>query len=74
MKEDLIAKTDDKVLEKLERKIKLDTVFGNLIQKLGPNEGPLDWIRLIHSIDDTKLQKILGTDVALYLVLLRYCG
>ena len=32
----------------------------------------IDWYKLITSIDDQKLQKICGTDTALYLIWLRY--
>ena len=35
-------------------------------------EGLCDWLILLSKIDDQKLQRICGTDAALYLVFLRY--
>lgn len=32
------------------------------------------WVKLMQKIDDDKLQKICGTDAALYLIFLRYCS
>jgi len=48
LKEQQIAKSDLKVLEKFQRMINLDDVVGNWREKLGLNEGPFDWMKLIN--------------------------
>lgn len=35
-------------------------------------KGLWDWTKLINRIDDIKLKKLCGTDVALYIIFLRY--
>ena len=44
------------------------------VQEWSSNRGGIQWIKLLGSIDDFKLQKIVGTDIALYLIWLRYCA
>lgn len=39
---------------------------------IAKREGMFDWLKLLNKIDDSKLQRICGTDAALYLVFLRY--
>ena len=55
----------------MERKINLDETLLGWIP-LVKKDGIFDWIKLISRIDDSQLQKICGTDTALYLVFLRY--
>lgn len=55
---------------KLERKLDIDDVMREL--KSEQVEGLLEWLNVLALIDDEKLIKICGTDVALYLVFLRY--
>ena len=57
------------LLNKLYRKVNLDNEMG---QQWPTTRGIFEWIRLIRRIDDAKLQKLCGTDIALYIVFLRY--
>lgn len=57
------------LLNKLYRKVNLDKEMG---QEWPATRGIFDWVRLIRRIDDTILQKLCGTDIALYIVFLRY--
>jgi hypothetical protein len=55
----------------MERKMNLDETiqdWSSMVSK----EGLFDWLILLNKIDDAKLQRICGTDAALYLVFLRY--
>lgn len=65
-----IKKMQTVVLNKVHRKIHLDMN----VQEWSKNRGGIQWIKLLGSIDDFKLQKIVGTDIALYLIWLRYCA
>lgn len=57
------------ILNKLYRKLHLDNEMGN---DWLATRNLFDWIRLIRRIDDAKLQKLCGTDIALYIVFLRF--
>ena len=57
------------LLDKVNRKINLDAQLKDWKRT---NKGIYEWFKLIRKIDDTKLQRICGTDIALYLVWLRY--
>ena len=65
-----IKKMQTQVLNKVYRKINLDVN----VQEWSKSRGGIQWIKLLGSIDDYKLQKIVGTDIALYLIWLRYCA
>ena len=59
------------VLNKVNRKINLDNQVSNW---RGESHGMWSWIKLINQVDDHKLQQLCGTDIALYLVYIRYCA
>ena len=60
-------------MNKLARKLDLDQTIAQWNEKLGSEqEGMFDWIKILNKIDDNKLKRIVGTDAALYLVLLKY--
>lgn len=68
-----LKKASSRVLNKLARKLDLDQTIASWNDKLGSEkEGMFDWIKILQKIDDNKLKKIVGTDAALYLVLLKY--
>lgn len=58
------------MLLKLERKLDLDDLVNEWNSQ--KTEGLFDWLKVLSKIDDEKLIKVCGTDVALYLVYLRY--
>ena len=62
----------EEVLNKLNRKMNLDSNLANW--NSDRNMSVYAWYKLINKIDDNKLQKICGTDVALYLIWLRYAS
>ena len=57
------------MLDKVYRKINLDNTVTDWKKSKG---GIFNWLRLLKRIDDEKLQKLCGTDVALYIIWLRY--
>lgn len=57
------------ILNKVHRKINLDRTVLDW-KKADP--GILGWLRLLNRIDDQKLQKLCGTDIALYITWIRY--
>ena len=68
-----LKKASSRILSKLARKLDLDQTIASWNEKLGSEEeGMFDWIKILQKIDDNKLKKIVGTDAALYLVLLKY--
>ena len=58
------------VLNKAHRKINLDKNVKGDWKKT--KKSLTMWIKLLRRIDDHKLQKICGTDIALYVIWLRY--
>ena len=68
-----LRQASSNVLSKLARKLDLDQTIAQWNAKLGTDqEGMFDWIKLLQKIDDDQLKRIVGTDAALYLVLLKY--
>ena len=61
--------TDD--LSQVYRKINLLNQVGKVSNK---KKNLCQWIKLLAKIDDSKLQKICGTDIALYIIWLRYAS
>ena len=66
------VKINKDVLQKIIRSIKVDTHLKEIEDGDNPMSSTAYWISTLNKIDDVKLQKIVGTDVALYLVWLRY--
>ena len=68
-----VRETQDHVLSKLVRKIDLDLNINNFKSKYSESKlGFFRWVELLAEVKDTELQKLCGTDAALYLVFLRY--
>lgn len=65
----VIKRMKTQILNKLYRKVNLDKEMGS---EWSTYRGIFDWIRLLRRIDDNKLQKLCGTDIALYIIFLRY--
>lgn len=59
------------MLNKVNRKINLDRNVENWNDK---ENNIIDWWKILKGIDDPKLNKICGTDIALYLIWLRYAA
>lgn len=59
-------------LNSLNRQINLENQLSS--DWKNQTKGLINWFKLVRSIDDFKLQKICGTDIALYLIWLRYCS
>jgi len=64
-----LKKIKTKILNKLNRKINLDKI---MIDWKKSNPGIFNWLSLLNRIDDEKLQKLCGTDIALYIIWIRY--
>jgi hypothetical protein len=58
-------------LNKVNRKISLDKSVAHWNDK---ENNIIDWWKILESIDDPKLNKLCGTDIALYLIWLRYAA
>ena len=66
-----ISRMKTETLNKVYRKMNLDHQIKEWASSV--DHGIWQWIKLIRSINDYKLQQICGTDVALYLVWIKYC-
>ena len=64
-----LSKLKTNLLNQVYRKLNLDNEIG---ADWLSNRGLFKWIRLLKRIDDSKVQKLCGTDIALYIVFLRY--
>ena len=64
-----LAKLKSSLLNQVYRKLNLDNEIG---AEWFTRRGLFKWIRLLKRIDDSKVQKLCGTDIALYIVFLRY--
>ena len=67
-----MKRTHTRILNKVKRKINLDKTVLNW-KETGKNKC-CNWLQLISRIDDVKLQAVCGTDVALYIIWLRYAA
>ena len=66
----ILNATSHAVLLKLERKLDIDDILKEFnCEKI---DGLFEWLRVLKRIDDERVIRICGTDVALYLVFLRY--
>lgn len=60
--------------EKQRRKNAMNETIGEALEINKKAKGFFDWLYAIAVIDDSHLQKLCGTDTALYLIYLRYCS
>ena len=67
----VLMQTDITDLRKMERVMELDSEFANWHQEYKNSTDLRHWLGLLNQIDDEMLQKLCGSDAALYLVFLR---
>ncbi len=68
--ENALSKFSDIKLQGISRMVNLQKQMGGT--EWSTYKGLWDWTKLINRIDDVKLKKLCGTDVALYIIFLRY--
>jgi len=70
--EKILKETNPDLLLKMERILELDDLVEGWSERYSKSKSLREWYGLLGQVDDTMLQKLCGSDAALYLVYLRY--